>query len=169
MMTRKGYTLVETLISASMLVVLLGIIVYLFLAGNQAWQINEAIVIIQQNLRKAEVSLIKDLQQTAASVMTSPTANGVPVGTATFRLPESVSGGVLNWTTNDIQYYIQSGSIVRYTGGVTRLVATNISDVQFARSASTPELVGVSLTSSVTTDRGLVVSRTMIFDVQLRN
>lgn len=168
-MNQKGYTLVETLMSAAMLAALLGSIVYLFVAGNQAWQINEALVIIQQNLRKAEVSLIKDLQQTGASVMSSPVADGTPVDSAVFRLPESVSGGVLNWTADDIQYYMQSGGIVRYTNGVTRLVATHISDVQFRREPTTPELVHVSLTSSVTTNRGLVVSRTMTFDVQLRN
>lgn len=164
---QKGFTLPEVLVTVFIFSIIVGASTTLLLIGMDSWQVNEVKIELQQELRKGMDWIAKDLRQAgSASIVNVPPASTQP--DITFAVASGVVGSAINWSAN-IQYVINSGQLQRVQGGTTRLIARNMTLLQFTRGASTPNIVEVTLQAQRNSPRGHPVTDTLDFQVKLRN
>jgi hypothetical protein len=135
-----------------------------FAAGDNSWQINKVKIELQQELRKAMEGMINDLRQ--ASI------EDVGYSEITLKVPQGVVSGKMVWGADAIQYVLGGADgkqLQRIQGGVTRIVAQDIEAVSFLRSGASSDALVVSLQAERAALKGPVISRSLNFEVQLRN
>ncbi len=169
---QAGFTLVEALLTALLFSLLLGACLVLFLASSDSWQTNSVRVELQQELRKAVDWMRQDLLVAGASTITNVPADGTWDNTISFRTATGVSNGAVVWSGSTIQFQrggTGSLDLQRVSGAQTKVLAKNISTLQFRRLAASPQLLEVNVIASKTTLKGRSLSNTISFKVALRN
>jgi len=165
----RGFTLSEVLMAA-FIFSLLSVACYTIMASSSSsWQVNRARIELQQELRKSQNWMINELRQSGSSVITNVPADGAPYTTITFRTSSGVSGGSVTWSSNTIQFIRSGTQLQRISGGVTKVLAQNISLLQFRRQGATPNLVEVSLQVQKNVPGSSAISGNLSFKVQVRN
>ena len=168
----KGFTLIETLVTTSILSLLFGACLMILLSGSDSWQVNNARVQMHQELRKAADWMKEDLIEGGISTITNVPADGNSYTTITFKTSNGISGGNIVWSTDTIQFLLggtNNNELQRKSGSTTKVLAQNIKSLQFKRQASTPSVVEISLQAEKNTFRGIVVTVNMNSKVQMRN
>ena len=165
----SGYTLVEALITVLLFSIILGACVMVLLTGTDSWQVNNTLVEVQQDLRKAEDWMKEDLVEAGTTTISGVPADGNPYYTITFKVASSISGGNIVWSTDTIQFQLSSNDLQRIQGTQTKTLAYNIQSLQFRRQASTSNIVEVSLQAQKNTPRGALITATKNFQVKIRN
>jgi type II secretion system protein J len=165
----RGFTLSEVLMSVFIFSILSAACYTIMASSSSSWQVNRVRIQLQQELRKSQSWMMHELRQSGASVITDVLANGNPYTTITFRTSTGVSGGSATWTVNTIQFGLNGTQLQRVSGGVTKVLAQNISVFQVRRQAATPDLVEVTLQAQRSVPSSPTITANLSFKVQLRN
>lgn len=166
---RRGFTLAESMVTIMIFAIIIGALYVALRAGDENWQTNKTRMELQQELRKAMEWMKFELMQAGNASITNVPANGTSYTTITFKVPTGVSNGSITWDANSIVYQVSSNQLQRVYNGATRILATNITTLQFERQATTSDILEVSLTAQGTTVKNKTVTRQINFEVQLRN
>ena len=118
---KRGFTLVEILISALILILITMAIVMIFNIGDKVFFNDSGLIDLQQDSRQAMDGMIREIRQAKQEALRplSVTNNG---GTVTFFIPN---------ITNSISYSLQNGQIIRTHSGATEVLANNIATLSF--------------------------------------
>ena len=185
---KKGFTLVEILVTVLIFSVLAAAVNTVLLAGDSSWQTNNVQVELQQDLRKAMDWMKDDIRQTGSIAIDNVPADGTWYTTITFQKAIGIDGGSIEWnndgaspsneiTTQFVLGGADSNQLQRLTvtddgddaTNTTTVVANNIQAVQFRRLASVSKVVEVDIDAQKTTVKGAVITSSLDFKVQLRN
>lgn len=173
-MGKKGFTLVEILVSVAIFAILIAAVSTVFLVGESSWQTNSVRMELQQELRKAMDWMKNDLRQTRDSAITGGpvVADGQPYTSITFYLPNGVSGGSITWNTDTTQFILggtDNNQLQRIEGADTRVLALNIETLEFTRQAATSGIIEVLLAAEKDTIKGATITSSLTFEIQMRN
>lgn len=187
---KKGYSLLEVLIVAGLIVVVTVVILNMSNAFNLSWDTQNVRMELDQQARRGIDEMIRDLYQ-ATSDQTTVNANSI-----NFRLPVVINDnppnppdiydadGDIHWgasgsTANSITYRINSGQLVRdVVSGVgvisTRVCANNVTSLNLSQQPLSPQLprnIAISITCQKPVRRGspTLVNVTLQSQVTLRN
>lgn len=152
-LTHKGFTLVETLISALLMSFILLGVYGVLQTGNTITTNDNALADVQQQARNAMDRIVREVREASTQTITNVDASSDRIS---FNTPNETG----------IQYYRSGTSLVReYPSGTTRNVATNIAYLRFT-------LSGTLLTVSIRADKALfnkTISFPLVEKVRLRN
>ena len=165
----QGYTLVEVLMSVFIFSLLAAACYGIMVSGSSSWQVNRFRIQLQQELRKSQSWMINELRQSGASVITGVPADGNSYTSITFRTSTGVSGGAATWSADTIQFSLSGNQLQRISGGTTKVLAQNISLLQFQRQAATPNLIQVTVQAQKTASNSPTITGNLSFKVQVRN
>ncbi|MGE0268157.1 MAG: type II secretion system protein J [Candidatus Omnitrophota bacterium] len=168
----RGTTLVETLVVVLIFSVLVAGFYSIATVGDNSWQVNRVQVELQQELRKSMDAMVNDLRQAGSSSIIDVPANGNWYNSITFRIPEGVVAGSIDWTDSTLQF-LRAGpgtvQLQRIYGVQTKIVSNNITSLQFRRLTTSPKKLEVMLQAQKNTLKGLPIIYNLNFNVQLRN
>ena len=172
---QDGVTLPEVLITVTIFTLLMGVAFRILLSSSDNWQVNKTRTELQQNLRIGSDWIKEDLRQSGASstgitypLLTGPTFAEIPTSYIKFQKATGAVGEVTQWSS-EIKYSLSNSQLVRRFNGVDRVIAQDFSTISFTRATATPNLVTVSMTVSRIDKKGVTISLTYSFNVNLRN
>jgi type II secretory pathway pseudopilin PulG len=168
---RKGYTLVEAMVTAILFAIIFGASLHLLLAGYDSWQVNTTKVELQQDIRTAMDWIKEDLTEGGLDSIVNVSANGNWYTSIEFRKPSGISAGSMVWNANTTTYFLDTDSkqIQRNENGTIKTIAQNFSALQFRRLSSAPNIVEIAMAAQKQTPKGRVIDENMSFSIQLRN
>ena len=169
---QNGFSLLEVLIVVAIFTMLAAACSILLTAGYDSWRINKTQIELQQELRKATDWIAQELRIGGTSTITNLAADGTWRNTITFKISNGVVSGNIDWyiyTTTFVLGGTSSNQLQRQSGLDTRIIANNISSLQFRRLASAPNIVEVSLQATKNTFKGNPVTMSTNFKVRMRN
>jgi hypothetical protein len=170
----KGITILEALISVLIFSIIAVILGYAVVAGKNALFVSDIPTQLRQNLLFAIMPMVRELRQTAPAKINL--GEGASSNSITFKIPHdnNADGVVVNnagsieWG-NDITYARNnSGQLTRTSGGVTSVIAPNISTLQFSRSVAQDTLIQIDITVQKT-GQGKLYQDTDQAIVKMRN
>jgi prepilin-type N-terminal cleavage/methylation domain-containing protein len=129
---KKGFTLVEVMITSAILVVLVAGIFSAIYVGEMSGGISGGVLDLQQEARRALSGMMRELRQTRSGSVTISSNNT----RVTFNIPTSISSGAVIYSSG-IVYYLDSAArrIYRLYGssgtGSTRVIGQNVQALQF--------------------------------------
>jgi len=178
----KGVTIAEIMVTMLIFSVISVALLTTSIVGENSWQVNQARTEVIQELRKSMDAMNYDLVETGSSAISNvlPDSDSSPYedtaedddwySSITFKLPTGVSGGSLQWGTDNIQFIVNGDNqLVRVTPSETRVVAQNITSLGFYRSSSNSDMIQIALTAQKTTTRGIPIELEVNFSVKMRN
>jgi prepilin-type N-terminal cleavage/methylation domain-containing protein len=185
----SGFTLIEILIASAISTVAITMIYAVYMSGNDLWETKRYQTDIQAAARMALNEMTTELKEATKTSSQNPSPNlsipSVPNNKhITFCLPGDKDGdglitdanGQIEWiTNNNIQYQYIPGQkqLRRLEGGDQRVLANDVTDVQFIDNGIDGSLylteLKIILTISKTTPRGRTLSITQSARVKLRN
>jgi Tfp pilus assembly protein PilV len=170
----RGFSTVEVLVTVLIYALIITSGYLLITTGTVSWQVNNAKVELQQELRKAMEWMSLDLRQAGPASISDVSVNNTWSTQITFRVASGVSGGIVTWSTAQYRYYLggtgnRQLKRLDVTSGAVKDIAQNIKVLQVRRPVSNPDIVEVALTGETTTAQGRVVNLTLNFEVNLRN
>jgi type IV pilus assembly protein PilW len=128
---QKGITLIELLVALAILGIVIGAVYRLFIAQTKAYNIQDQVVEVQQNVRGAMEILLRDLRMTGYD----NESNGPTLSTPVF-VPGDHSITVryeYNGAQYQVQYRRDAGSSILYRndGGGEQLLLENVDALDF--------------------------------------
>lgn len=168
---RQGFSLVEMMIVAIVGSLIIGGLYAVLIIGKNNWEINRDRVELQQNLRTAFEWMRKDLRQAGVATITGVPADGSSNTSITFQTPSTVSSGSVVWASAITYARGGTGSaqLLRTVGGVSKIIAQNVSALQFSRTASDPEVILITLQVQKNTPQHGVMTIARTAEVKARN
>lgn len=168
----KGVSLVETMVVVLIFSLLVTGLYSVATVGDNSWQVNRVQIQLQQELRKAMDAMVNDLRQAGPSSIVDVPTDGNWYNSITFRIPEGVAAGSIDWTDNTLQF-LRAGTgtlqLQRIYGAQTKIVSNNITSLQFRRFSTSPSSLEVALQAQRNTLKGQPITYNLNFNVQLRN
>ncbi|MBU0468803.1 MAG: prepilin-type N-terminal cleavage/methylation domain-containing protein [Candidatus Omnitrophica bacterium] len=178
----KGVTLAEIMVTMLIFSIISVALFTMSIVGENSWQVTQAKTEVIQELRKSMDAMNYDLIETGSSAISNvlPDTDASPYedtaedddwySSITFQLPTGVSGGSLQWGSDNIQFMVNGeNQLVRITPSGTRVVAQNITSLGFYRSSSNSDMIQIALTAQKTTTRGMKIQLEVNFSVKMRN
>lgn len=164
-----GFTLVEFMIASVMIIVFLLGVASVMIVGYRNWHINHAAITLNDDLVKGVRAMVRELREAGAASpngiqILSPGSNGI-----SFELPTAVGPlGPTAWQT--IIYNLTGTELLRTEGMDVRVLATDISDVDFTYNALTnPREIGMNITGSREATNGTLLTQALSMEVTVRN
>ncbi|MFH1767728.1 MAG: hypothetical protein ABH858_01020 [Candidatus Omnitrophota bacterium] len=152
-MFRDGFTFSEVLVSAGIMGFLALTIFAVLNVGGNLWQTDMILIELQQQSRLALDGMVREIRQSKSSNITI-SDGGARID---FTIPN---------VTNTISYYLSGAQIIReHPAGTTRLLANNVTSLQFSLSG---EVVTVNLQAGKTY-KGRLLPFFLVEKVRLRN
>lgn len=149
---KKGYTLVEALVSIFILSFILIGVYGVLLTGNSVTNSDNVLLELQQQARNAMTRIVKDVRASSSQTITVISANSDKI---TFTTP----------TKANAQYYL-TGTNLMYAGGAgASIVSINIARLKFTLSS---QLLKIDLRADKTI-YGKTFSYYLTQEVRLRN
>jgi prepilin-type N-terminal cleavage/methylation domain-containing protein len=168
---RAGFSMAELLVVVVISAFLMAGIYTVLVTGKNSWEINRDRLEIQQELRKGLDWMRKDLRQAGVSTVTGTLANGTASSTITFQTPSGVVSGAATWNAA-VQYHLGGTGntrLLRTTGGVDRIIAQDMYQLQFTRTAANPSVVQISATARKNTPQHGLITITVATQERMRN
>ena len=174
----QGFTLVETLVATALLAIILGVILTAAVTAQRAIAISQAQTAATQEARRGLEEMTRELLRAPETEITDasgadvwPPPDGGWAGIQ-FRYPESVdaTGAPDTWSPY-ITYQLDGTQLVRTddTGG-SRVMANGVTALTFEQGSATSEqILLVSLTTSQTAPDGQVLRQPLQMQVRMRN
>ena len=164
----RAFTLIEALMTVLIFSMIFGVCLMTLLSGTASWQVNSVKVELQQEIRKTVDWMSLELRQSGPSQINNA-ADGTWYNSIIFKTSAGVSGGAISWSANSITYQLSGGQFQRVSGGGSKVVAQDITALQFRRQAITPDIVEVNMTAQKKSIRKIPLSQSYSFKIQLRN
>lgn len=183
-----GFTLVETLVSIAIFAIITGIIYLFFMVGVGSWEIGTVRTDLQAHARIATDIMVGELKKATRNHSTRDITILAPPNNTDiiFYLPEvDADGDVIidtdgqtKWPDSDAdfikyEYLAATKQLVRKEGSQQRILANNVSNVEFIDAGIDGSLfmdeLNITLSLEKTTPRGRDLSFTMRSTVKLRN
>lgn len=172
----KGLSLVEVMVTV-LIFSLIFAALFMILTGDQAsWYTGDVQIELNQEIRKALLTINRELRQTRSSVISGVPADGNDYNSITFRVPEDIDGdgdvisatGSMEWS-DDINYSLNANNqIVRLTTSGSSILANNISVLQFSR--PDPDIIEIGIKAQKTTVLGRTLETwTVVSSLKMRN
>ena len=169
---RKGFSLAEAMITVFIFSLMIGGLYSILYVGQESWEANKVKIELQQSLRRGMEWMKYDLYQAGQSSISNVPADGNLYTTITFKIPTGVTGGVITWDTNSIQFVLggtNNEDLQRIYGGVTKVLASSMSSLQFRRQAASPDILEVKMAAQKQTVQDKTINYQLDFQVELRN
>jgi len=170
----KGMTLVETMITMLLFSIIIAAILATLAVARNSWQSGGSQLSVQQEARRGLNAMTEELRQLKLSTIAGVPADGGNYSSITFQIPQSITESGTTWSTN-IQYSVgglNGAQLLRTQDGIQRVLANNVSLVNFTRYASAPATINISITAQKSTFPGFSASQsniTLNTEVQVRN
>lgn len=146
-----GFTLVEILVAILLFIVLISVVFACFEAGHMSWSIDMGLLDINQPLRLSMDGMSREIRQSSPG--------GVVINEDGDRIDFAVN-------TSNVAYYISNGRLIReHPVGENKILAQNITALNFMRNESTIEIEA----SAQKRIYGDVIGVTLKEKVRLRN
>lgn len=174
-LNNSGVTLVEIMITILIFSVIIAGINTALIAGSRSYDLNRVNTEIKEDVSIALARMKEDLMKSSSSAIVDVPANGSTYSSISFRVPSSVgSDGIIVWPSETVEYLLSSNQLLRRVedGGVVsedRVIAENISTLEFERAASTSNIVEITLQATKESDLGNTFTLDKTLKVQLRN
>lgn len=162
-----GMSFLEMMVSVAIFTVIMSSIFTVIYTGRLYWRVGSSQIDAQQQARQAVAYMAKELRQARAG--TGRVGGGSPVAIlenlpaddnaytfVTFRIPQDTNGDgdildsngwVVEWS-DKITYSLAGTQLIRSTDtGATKVLANNISTLQFTRSSTSPLLIKIRVVS----------------------
>ena len=175
----RGFSLIEVLVTITILAFLAGATNTVLLVGNASWQNSSVEVELQQDLRQAMFWMKNDIQQTGSAsldasvpINASGDSSWATYTTIAFQKVTGATNGVVDWNSNTTQFALSTNDLNRIEGSTTTLVAENIQSIQARRLYTSSDVVEIALQAQKKTlagAQGRAITLTLDFKVQLRN
>ncbi len=130
----RGFTIVELLVGLAIGLILLGVAVKIFLVQQRAYNVQEQLSEMQQNIRAAMDMIVKESKM-AGYNPTGASFNGITYDTSQLQILADLTGnGDTDDSNEDIIYTYDAGNlqIERDTGGGGQPLAENITEFTFS-------------------------------------
>jgi len=160
----KGLTLFEIIIVVFLFSITLGAIFTALATARTSWKAGSSQLTVQQEARRGLNTMLKELRQGRLSTITGVPTDGTNYSTITFQIPSSISAGGTTWSSN-IQYSLgglQNAQLLRTQDGNQRVLANNISALNFSRNASATDVINVNVSTEKNTFPGLGTTQSNI-------
>ncbi len=170
---RKGMSLSELLVSVFIFSILSSALLAVIVVGQRSWTTNEVRIGLRQELRKSMEMMINDLRQAGNASIADVPADDTWYSTITFQVPSTVTGGIITWDANSIQYTLggtDGKQLHKIRGGTTQILSQNMQSMQFRRLSTQADILEVALRAQDTvglTDE--VLNMDLDFQIELRN
>ncbi len=129
----QGFTMVELVVALTISLVLMGIAVKIFLVQQKAYNVQEQLSEMQQNIRAAMDMIVRETKM-AGYNPTEASFNGITYDTSQLRILADLDGNGAATSTNEDITYSYDGTdsqIVRDIGAGGQPVAENIQSFTF--------------------------------------
>lgn len=171
----KGMTLVELLISLSIMVILMLASFQIMDIGTKSWLTSDVSVQLRQEIVRAFSRMELDFKKTRPAQISL--ASGATTSTLTFSIPEDRnndgtilnSSGNIEWSDGIVYALDGSGRITRTAGGTSTVLARNISSLQFSRPIAPADILQIDIIASRLSDAGRVLQDSSRLKVRMRN
>lgn len=172
-LNKSGFTLVEMIVTILIFSILIGGLYASLHLGAESWGTNKTSIELQQELRKATEHIKNELLEASPSSITNVSANGIPETYINFKIPQGVSNGTILWDPNSIQFALggtNTTNLIRSTAnGSSKVIATDISAIEFTRQTLTPNVLDIKITAQKSTSGNRDLSQQTEFKISLRN
>lgn len=123
---KKGFTLVELLVSITLLTIIIGALIAVFNMGRHVYEANEGMLSMQRIIRQSLEGMATEIRQSSLSDIT------VGGGGTTISFIVPVTLDPLAYSSS-IEYYVDGNNqLVReHPNGTTKILATNIDSISF--------------------------------------
>ena len=171
----KGFTIVESLISGLILSVIMIALGFTMVVGKGVLFTSDIPTQLRQNILFALTSMTRELRQTAPAK--TNLGAGASSNSIVFKIPHDNNGdgtvvdslGNIEWS-NDITYARNgAGQLTRISGGVTSIIAPNISTLQFSRPVGEDSIIQIDITARKTDPLGRVLQDAEQAILKMRN
>lgn len=173
----KGFTLIELLISCAIFIILISAVFQVMETGRSAWFTGDVSVELRQQIIKAFTVMEKELMGTAPSKM--DLGSNSNSNSLNFKLPQRdgnnhvvlASNGTISWESaaNSITYALAGSQITRSANGTTRVLANNVTGLQFSRPAAPLNILQINITVSKTTTTRRQLQDSGEIQIKMRN
>ena len=162
----KGLTLIEIMITIAVSLIIFSGLFAALISGRNSWFSGDTYIELQQELRRAKESLVKDIAQASYS-----TFNIVSNNTLYCDIPSSIEdGGNITW--EQIAYVltgVNNSQLVRTDSAIQKVLANNISSITYAQDVNNRRLVYVTILVSKQNLTRQTFNHSLSFHVKLRN
>ena len=171
---KRGMSLAELMVTIPILSLIILALYLVFNTGQYSYRTENARMELNQELRRTMDWMMQDLPEGGLSTLstTEIPADGQPHSSITFKTATGVSSGETQWSTNTIQYLLNpsdNSQLIRRSGGVDKIIASNVTSFSVTRQASSPRVIEVSLTVSQKVIGNRNQTQTLNFQIDLRN
>jgi Tfp pilus assembly protein PilV len=160
----KGLTLIEIIIAVLLSSIILGAVFSVLSVARTLWKTGCSQLNVQQEGRKGIFLMMKELRQAESAAISGVPPDGTNYNSITFHIPDSISETGIIWSGN-IQYSLgglNNTQLLRSQSGTQRVLANNISAVNFSRDAAAPDIVTISVTARKYTFPGFSTSESYV-------
>lgn len=165
---RRGFTLLEMMIVAALVAIIGSALFMAMSTGRTSWYEADTQIALQQELGKAMRQITDDVVQSSKTQISIP-ADGVVYSSLTFNISRGVlSNGIINWSM-PITYALVGGQINRSQGSASRILANNITQMNFRRQVLSSNIVRINLTAQKSTVLNRLLNASLESAVSLRN
>jgi len=118
----RGYSLIEVMITAAILIIIVSAILFVFTVAEKTWRADLGLVELQQETRQAMEGMTRELRQ-AKSDISTPLAISAGGSNIQFYIPGY---------TDPISYYLNGTELIReHPQNTTKILANDISNLTF--------------------------------------
>ncbi len=184
-----GFTLVEVLIASAISMVTIGLMLGIYMAGNDFWEIKKSQADLQAQARIALTQMSSELKKATRTSTQNPSPNlDIPSQpnnkNIDFCLPADNdengllidAAGNIEWDTNNVikyQFIPGQKELRRLEKGNIKILAADVSGVEFIDASIDSQLsiteLRINLTLSMDTSHKRAITTTLSSTVQLRN
>lgn len=173
---KRGFTFLELIIVAALSMFLIGAAITISLAGRRSFEIGDALILLQQELRRGESLMVGEFHEGGQATISNVPADGDWYTQIDFKIPMPGEGGVsegrIVWDSTPIQYLLGGTGgtqLLRNDQNGQSVLANDISSFRVRRQTNSPYVVEVALIGEKTTIVGDTVTADLNFSVKLRN
>lgn len=184
MFKRNSFSLVEVIVATCIFLVLVNMAFVTLNTGMSSWFSGGVSVELRNEIIKAFGAMEKELKETASAKL-----DNLPSGSSAayliFRLPQDIDNdgtiidwsGVapmyeptIEWSLTNVTYQLNaSKEIIRTSSGQSRIIARNISTLQFSRPSAQPDILQIDITAQKNDSKGRVINDTARLMIKMRN
>jgi type II secretory pathway component PulJ len=173
----KGFTVLELLFACAILLVLIFAVFQVMTTGSSSWTTGDVSVELRQQIIKAFTVMEKELMGTAPAQISL--GSGSSSNSLNFKLPQRDSNnhvvlgsnGAVTWesSANSITYTLAGSQITRAVSGTTKILANNVTSLQFSRPATPLNLLQINIAVRKTTTAGRQMQDSGEIQIKMRN